>query len=329
MPQVTVIIPNFNHARFLDRRIQSVLNQTFTDFEVLFLDDASTDNSREVFERYSHDPRVRSLQNLTNSGSAFKQWNKGVREARGKYIWIAESDDYADEKLLETLVQRLEENPCVGVAYCQSWCVDEEGNRVSTMNWWTDDINPKRWEEDFVGDGLQECRQTLVIKNTIPNASAVVFRKDVYLALGGAEESMMVCGDWMCWVKCLLKSDVAFTSKPLNSFRKHSDSVRSHVERSGIVFAESYQVLDFIRRNCSVPELVMRKSCDRICNDWMGCVMEENSIPLKRNFEIYALARRVDPGLNSKLIRKLAGYMLRKLHLRNCVSRFSRRSGKP
>ena len=96
MPKVTVIIPNYNHAKFLPRRIESVLNQTFQDFEVVFLDDSSTDNSLEIFNNYSTDKRIRLIQNNVNSGSPFKQWIKGLRESKGEYIWIAESDDFAD-----------------------------------------------------------------------------------------------------------------------------------------------------------------------------------------------------------------------------------------
>ncbi|HVB58282.1 MAG TPA: glycosyltransferase family 2 protein, partial [Candidatus Acidoferrales bacterium] len=100
MPTVSVIVPNYNHARFLRKRIDSVLQQTFQDFELILLDDCSTDDSRSILSSYAGDPRIRIEFNDANSGSTFKQWNKGVRLARGKYVWIAESDDYAGEKLL-------------------------------------------------------------------------------------------------------------------------------------------------------------------------------------------------------------------------------------
>jgi len=92
MPAVSVIVPNYNHARFLRRRVETILAQTFQDFELILLDDCSTDDSRSVLRQYSSDPRVRLEFNEVNSGSTFKQWNKGVRLAQGKYIWIAESD---------------------------------------------------------------------------------------------------------------------------------------------------------------------------------------------------------------------------------------------
>src|ERR1700722_7019269 len=107
IPRVSVVIPNYNHARFLTRRIETVLQQTFQDFEVILLDDCSTDESRTILSSYAKNSKVRVEFNSLNSGSAFKQWNKGVGMARGEYVWIAESDDYADERLVERLIGRL------------------------------------------------------------------------------------------------------------------------------------------------------------------------------------------------------------------------------
>src|ERR1022692_1882228 len=104
MVKVSVVIPNYNHSRFLPRRIDSVLEQTFQDFELILLDDCSTDDSRSILSQYADESRVRIEFNEVNSGTPFRQWNKGVGLARGEYVWIAESDDYADKRLLERLV---------------------------------------------------------------------------------------------------------------------------------------------------------------------------------------------------------------------------------
>src|SRR6516225_7688773 len=103
MPSVSVIVPNYNHARYLRRRVDSIVDQTYQDFELILLDDCSTDGSREVLQSYADDPRVRIEFNDENTGTPFKQWNRGVRMARGRYIWIAESDDYAGPRFLERM----------------------------------------------------------------------------------------------------------------------------------------------------------------------------------------------------------------------------------
>src|ERR1700691_397600 len=108
IPRVSIVIPNYNHARFLRNRVDSVLRQTFQDFELIILDDCSSDESRSVLSSYAADPRIKIEFNASNSGSVFKQWNKGVKLGRGDYVWIAESDDYADQNMLKRLVTLLE-----------------------------------------------------------------------------------------------------------------------------------------------------------------------------------------------------------------------------
>ena len=106
-----------------------MLNQTYRDFEVIILDDCSTDNSVEIIREYlSSDKISQMVVNEKNSGSTFLQWEKGLSLARGKYIWIAESDDYADPAFLETLISLLEKTPGSSVAYSYSYLVDENGH---------------------------------------------------------------------------------------------------------------------------------------------------------------------------------------------------------
>ncbi len=189
-PTVSVIVPNYNHARFLPKRIESIFGQSFQNFELILLDDCSTDDSRSILCRYASDPRVRVEFNEVNSGSSFKQWNKGVSLARGEYVWIAESDDYADRQLLETLVTTLGADPTVMLAYCRSWRVTEDDQKNGFGDWYLDYLDPQRWTANFVTDGVEECQNYFVYSNPVPNASAVVFRRAGYQRVGGADEKM-------------------------------------------------------------------------------------------------------------------------------------------
>lgn len=120
-PKVSVIIPNYNHALYLDERIQSILNQSYDNFEIIILDDMSKDNSREVIEKYRECPKISHiLYNETNSGSTFRQWKKGITLAKGEFIWIAESDDYCEPSLLEALVKQIQAHPTCTLAYALS-----------------------------------------------------------------------------------------------------------------------------------------------------------------------------------------------------------------
>lgn len=220
-PNVSVIVPNYNHGRHLALRLQSILDQTYQDFELLYLDDASTDNSAQVFARFADDPRIRAFTNPTNTGNPSVQWNKGVSLARGQYVWIAEADDFADPRLLEVLVGRLDRHPDAGLAYCQSWETDADGHALRPYTFHTDTLDPRRWQRDFLHHGPDECRRYLAKLNTIPNASAVVFRRSLYLDVGGADETLAYCGDWLLWFHILMRADVVFVAEPMNYYRRH------------------------------------------------------------------------------------------------------------
>jgi glycosyltransferase involved in cell wall biosynthesis len=225
-PRVSVIVPNYNHARHLPQRLDSVLGQTFGDFELIVLDDASTDDSHSVLARYHARPRTRVVVNTRNSGCAFAQWNLGLEMSHGEYVWIAESDDYADPRFLETLVPLLDAHPNVGLAYCQSTLVNREGKEIGTSLPWTSDLDPTRWASDFVSAGPAEVREYLIRKNTIPNASAVLFRRSVMMASFPVDATFKLCGDWLQWGKMLLRSDVAYVARPLNFWRTDSSNSR-------------------------------------------------------------------------------------------------------
>ena len=175
-PTVSVIIPNYNHAPYLKERIDSVLNQTYQDFEVIILDDCSPDNSVEVIEQYRSNPHVSHiLINEQNTRNTFIQWERGISMAKGRYIWIAESDDVAELQLLETLIGQLEQHPDASVAFCHSRLIDADGALLSEQN----TKNPAQPGQITI-DGSCTFLRHLLIFNYIYNASMAVFRRDVY-----------------------------------------------------------------------------------------------------------------------------------------------------
>lgn len=300
MPKVSVIVPNYNHARFLEQRLQSVIDQTFEDFELVFLDDASTDESRQVFERFSHDPRVRAVFNPTNSGSVFKQWNRGFAEAAGDYIWIAESDDYSDERFLETLVRALDTHPSAGIAYCQSWAVNENGCKMKIMELQRAQIDEHRWKSDFFNNGRDECARYFVQSCMINNASSALVRRSVVQKIGGADENWRIAGDWVFWAKMLMESDIVFVAQPLNYWRCHSATVRSSATRSGEMLEESYRVAKMIADLADVPPDILERSRALWFLRWVR-YNEQCRFSLNQHRAIYEAARRFDPHIKRRI----------------------------
>jgi hypothetical protein len=293
-PAVSVIIPNYNHARFLRRRIESVLAQTYENFEVIVMDDCSTDQSRAVIGEYAKDPRVRVVFNETNSGSTFKQWNRGVRLARGKYVWIAESDDYADERLLKSLVAMLDKDQTVMFANCRSHRVTAEDRPDGLADSYLDGLHADRWQGDFCVDGREECRNYFVLTNPVPNASAVVFRKDAYEKVGGADENMRTCGDWKLWAALAMAGKVGHVGEPLNYFRFHDKSVRRQCEQVGVDTAENLRVVRWILERVKPTESVLKRARLQAAHYWIPAVFG-GRVPLGRRLEILRNAMAIDP----------------------------------
>lgn len=228
-PLVSVIIPNYCHSRFLDERIMSVLNQTYQNFELIILDDCSPDSgaSWAVIEKYRNNPKVSHIvYNEVNSGSPFRQWNKGFDLAKGELIWIAESDDSCENTLLETLVTKIKLGPNIVLAFCASKIIDENGSATLKKCY-------APWNEDFSIVGTEFVKKYMMMYNAIYNASAVVFRKDALSDISNVYMEYKSAGDRLFWSLIVLCGDVAYSANELNKFRQHSQKVTPKSTISG------------------------------------------------------------------------------------------------
>lgn len=232
VPRVSVIVPNFNYAHYLRDRLGSISSQTLPLYEIIVLDDCSTDDSVQVLRmlRAGIEPEPQVVVNASNSGSVFRQWLRGVELARGDFVWIAEADDLCSPEFLETLLDPMMRDASVVMSYCQSRQIDETG-RVLAGDYlaYTDDISTSRWRKPHVDDGVDEVSQGLAIKNVAPNVSAAVFRKDALLAVlrEHMEEisGFRVAGDWIAYLHLLRHGKVAYVPGSHNAHRRHSRSV--------------------------------------------------------------------------------------------------------
>ena len=233
-------MPNYNHAPYLKERMESILSQDYPDFEVILLDDASTDESVEVLEGYAKHPKVKKLiVNETNGGSTFVQWHRGINEAKGDYIWIAESDDVAEPTLLSRLVEALETKEAV-VAFCRSRWIDSEGKPIHRS------VDP-RWNRDFSMVGEQFIRRYLLGYCTICNASAVLFKREMVGAVDWYQvEQLNASGDRLFWIQLALQGRVAYVAEPLNHFRQHTNKVSGGAEYKGLNIVQDHTIYRLI-----------------------------------------------------------------------------------
>jgi glycosyltransferase involved in cell wall biosynthesis len=257
MPKVSVIIPNYNHASYLDQRIVSVLNQTYGDFELIILDDRSTDNSRMVIEKYRSSSKISSIIfNEENSGSTFKQWQKGIALAKGEWIWIAESDDWCEPTFLSEMMYLAEKYPDSVLAYCQS--IIFYNNAIinkTTSDYVETNVAGREW---LVTNMIGNC--------PLENASMAVFKRSEALSIIDQITRFKQCGDWYFWCQMARKGSVAISGKYLNYFRKHSSNVTSSSWSKGYYFTEGAIIFNELKQQVNLMDTEIAVGLEKILN---------------------------------------------------------------
>lgn len=230
--KISVIVPNYNYAKFMYQRIYSILRQNYKLYELIILDDCSKDNSKEVIDDICNKLKdyidIKSVYNTTNSGSAFKQWKKGMKLAKGDYVWIAEADDYCDAKLLRTLVKPIKKNKNIMISYSDTAFIDTFGNIIIKSIKPEIDIQKSgHWDKSYVNNGLDEIKNYSYLNCTIANVSSAIIKNgdyEEYLKMSGEFKQ---AGDWLFYVNLISNGDIAYSNKILNYYRVHGNNVSS------------------------------------------------------------------------------------------------------
>ena len=255
---LTAIVPNYNHARFLAERLDSLFAQTVLPDEVIFLDDGSSDHSLAIAETYAAQAPMpfRIVPATANSGSPFAQWNKGLALASGDLVWLAEFDDRCAPTLVASLKPAFDD-PAVTLAYAQSRPIAEDGRPLAPdYRDYTDDLSLDRWLAPYVADGQDEATAALAHRNTIPNGSAVLMRRS---AIAGAVEDLLSyrqCGDWALYLACAAAGRIAFTPAILNDHRRHAKALTLELAGSLKAFGEGLRVRQAILERFVIPDPV-------------------------------------------------------------------------
>ena len=268
--KISVIIPNYNYARFIIERIDSILFQTYPIYELIILDDNSTDNSVEVIKnkieqikREYPKLKVQFVVNEKNSGKVFKQWKKGFDLATGDIVWIAEADDSCENDFLENLVKPFEEHPDMTLSYCESARIDGKNNLIRDRS---DDLydmcRTGEWDFSYVWTGKEEIINHLSVTNTILNVSSVLWKKGNYSKIFTEAGKYKVAGDWYIYYHILEKGKISWCRLPLNYYRKHGSSVSTDVKAEK-EFDEICKIQDDIAANYELPRIIKDKQALR------------------------------------------------------------------
>ena len=277
--KVSVVIPNYNYENYIEERIDSILMQTYPIHELIILDDCSTDNSvnkiEEIIKKHP-DVNIKFVKNEKNSGSVFSQWQKAFSLSTGDYVWIAEADDSCSHYFLENVMKGFD-SPNVVLSYAESMRIDENNKIISSScRDWMLAVSSVKWNKSYINSGINEIQNALAICNTIPNVSAVVFKKSNQVEIIEEAKKFKISGDWYIYYKLLSNGDIAYCHKSLNYFRKHSKSTSTVVSRE-LEIRELLTIQSEIRKNCHLNSNQIHKQSFRY-----GGIINETSNEFKK-----------------------------------------------
>ncbi len=254
-PLVSIVVPNFNHAPYLRERLETIYKQKYKNFEVILLDDASTDDSLKILREFQnlHADNTRLIVNEKNSGGVFKQWQRGISEARGELIWIAESDDFSAENFLSELVPAFADD-AIALAFCRTDFI-QDGQKIFTTEDYLLDVPAFDWTKNFSVTAAEFVANGFGVKNIIPNVSGVVFRrpKSFHAEILSLWDELKLCGDWAFYLDVIKGGCVYFTPQATNFYRVHQKSTSLKVQDEPRYFSEHEKIAEFVAKNYSVP----------------------------------------------------------------------------
>jgi len=212
-PIVSIIVPSYNRADFLPRAIKSILSQAFKDFEVIVVDDCSTDNTREVVSSFN-DERIRYIRHDSNKGAGAAR-NTGIKDAKASYIAFLDSDDeWLPEKLGEQ-INRIQSLPNkVGVVYCNRNVIIEKTGRIKN-------IPIPRARGNAHAEILRYC--------ALPSCSTLI-RKICFEKVGFFDETLPCLEDWEMWMRVSKHYEVDLIQKVLAKSYIHGEQLTTEPE---------------------------------------------------------------------------------------------------
>lgn len=232
LKRVSVAIPNYNYARYLPERLASIFSQNYPIYEIIFLDDNSSDESLAVAinTANSHQRNLKWIVNSENSRSVFKQWEKAANSASGNYLWIAEADDSAEPNFITEILDNFDERTAFG--FCDSKQIGTNGEELaSSYDYYLKDLETFEKNLSFSMDGKLFAQSALCIKNPVLNVSAVIFNRHLLKqTIKKTHRELMsykVAGDWYLYSDICINSNskVLYINRSLNLHRRHQVSV--------------------------------------------------------------------------------------------------------
>ncbi|MCP4292698.1 MAG: glycosyltransferase [bacterium] len=235
MPLVTIAIPNFNQGHYLDESLASALSQTYRNIEIVVVDNASTDNSRQVIEHWAgKDSRVRPYFPTQHTSIPIDNWNRCLEKAQGTYINFLHADDRLTPTYIEKCLEVYQHRPDLGYVYSEKQYIDGQGNEGEPQ---------MIYRESGIIPGLSEARVNLLGWHTVPVQT--LMRTECLRAIGGYNFT-----DSLALLLLNLKWDVGYLKEPLVQYRKHPFSASTRMIQDKSLVLSIHLTKTFVLNAC-------------------------------------------------------------------------------
>ena len=320
--RVTAVVPNYNHAAFLPRRLESILNQTYQFVDIVILDDCSTDNSREIIDDYvaRYPDRIRAIYNDTNSGSVFAQWQKGHEAASGDVVWICESDDFCDERFVANAIGSFRD-PSVMMAFGRIEFADADGKVVPGMDLYREESEPGIWKRPLTRPAASWFRGGFGVKNVIANVGGSLWRRfPIDEALWAEARTYRVIGDWFLYAAIASGGQIAYCPGAVAYFCMHGGNTSGKkAQSSPDYYREFSRLMTAIKGRWDIPDTTLERfleSCRSLHRSRRVAVPFEDLLPAA---ELRAVERHTPHILVGLLGFSYGGGEIFPIHLANAL----------
>ena len=226
-PRVSIVTPTYNRADFLGEAIDSVLAQTYDQFEMIIVDDGSTDGTRELIERYADDPRIRYLYQENQGQSVARNW--GIAESNGEFVCFLDSDNAWFPDKLARSIEVFEADPSVDVVYGDNVIINEQGEEISRQNM-------RRYSGYITGE---------LLKDNCVSMNTTMTRRQCFEVMGGFNPKDPVADDYGLWLRISTRYTFQYVPALFGKYRVMANQISSNKDKR---FQSNERILtEFVR----------------------------------------------------------------------------------
>ena len=269
-PLVSVIVPNFNHARFLRDRLESIFRQTYRNIELILLDDFSSDNSVQILESLATNSPfpVKKAYNDVNSGNVFAQWERGFALAEGELVWICESDDTCEADVLEHLVPKFAHRS-VMLAFGRIQFCDVAGQMFPGLDDYRERAEAGIWSRPLTRHASEWFGGAFGRNNVIANVGGCVMRNQKLAPeIWKEARTYKICGDWYLYIQIATGGDISFDPGAVTYFRQHNKNTSATNFGNIYYYEEHKKILQELIYNWRIPAITCEQFLRSLSFQW-------------------------------------------------------------